>query len=145
MTPVFTMVGLPDAAVRESRERIRARDQQLQLLFSHPFSRRSEPCSGRKHKKRRLEFRITGMAYRNTRRERRSQARRTGRHADLRGVVIGRSCSSDQGRITGWCVRASPRRKSELIVPEENAREAAVVTGLDVYPVATLNQAWWSC
>jgi len=45
LTPAFTMVGLPDAAVRESRERIRAAINNCGFLLSHS-SRDSKPCPG---------------------------------------------------------------------------------------------------
>ena len=127
----FQTVGLPDAAVRESRQRIRAALQQLRLRSSaHHDHYQSGP--GR-YQEGRLWLRSAdghGHPWRLWR-------------ADQEGTD--RICD---GRRTfaGWrparCARSLPiavaaraKKIPNLIVPEVNAREAAVVAGVNVYPV----------
>src|ERR1044071_9817704 len=94
LSAVFTMVGLPDPAVRESRERIRAAINNCDFIF--PIHRVT-----------------VNLAPADIKKEGSSFALPIGVAARAHGV-------------------------KRLVVPEENAHEAAVVNGLDVYPVSTL-------
>ena len=49
------------------------------------------------------------------------------------------ACGLSKGRCQSRCRRV-PAESKRLLLPEENAQEAAVVTGIDVYPVAMLHK-----
>ncbi len=134
MMPVFTMVGLPDAAVRESRERIRAAINNCGFFF--PIHRVTVNLAPADVKKEGSSFDLPiaiGILGANGDLNR----------EELSDTLIVGELSLD-GRVrpikgalpVGVAARAHGVKR--LIVPEENAHEAAVVTGLDVYPVATL-------
>jgi len=135
LTPVFTMVGLPDAAVRESRERIRAAINNCNFFF--PIHRVTVNLAPADVKKEGSSFDLPiaiGILGANGDLKR----------EELSDTLIVGELSLD-GRVrpikgalpVGVAARAHGVKR--LIVPEENAHEAAVVKGLEVYPVATLN------
>jgi len=134
--PAFTLVGLPDASVREARERVRAAllnsglDFPLQRITANlaPTSvRKAGPgfdlaiavavlsASGQVPA---LEPGLTALC---------GELSLSGKLRPVRGVLAGA-----MGARTGGYRR--------LIVPEENAGEAALVHGLDVLPVGSLAQ-----
>jgi magnesium chelatase family protein len=136
MTPAFTMVGLPDAAVRESRERIRAAINNCGFFF--PIHRVTVNLAPADVKKEGSSFDLPiaiGIL---------------GANGDLKceelndTLIVGEL--SLDGRVRpvkgalSIAVSARARGVKRLMLPEENAEEAAVVTGLDVYPVATLRK-----
>ena len=132
----FYMVGLPDSAVRESRERVRAAIKNSGFAIPPtsitinlaPADLKKEGSGfdlaiaigilsayGSLHLKDLSEFLLIGEL---------------GLDGSLR-------------RVPGMlpiAVQARERGIGNLIVPAANAREAAVVEGLKVYPVETLNQ-----
>jgi magnesium chelatase family protein len=136
--PPVTIVGLPDAAVRESRERIRAAIQNCGHFF--PFQKT-----------------IINLAPADVRKE--------GASFDLPialGILGANGDLAEQHNLTHvLCVgelsldgRVRPIKGAlpiamlaregsirHLILPEENAQEAAVVSGVNVYPVADLRTA----
>jgi magnesium chelatase family protein len=135
LAPVFTMVGLPDAAVRESRERIRAAINNCGFFF--PLHRVTVNLAPADIKKEGSSFDLPiaiGIL---------------GANGDLRSelndtLLVGELSLDGRVRpIKGAlpiAVAARARGLRRLVVPAENAEEAAVVTGLDVYPVRSLKQ-----
>src|SRR5256714_5433196 len=134
MMPVFTMVGLPDAAVRESRERIRAAINNCGFFF--PIHRVTVNLAPADIKKEGSGFDLpiaVGIL---------------GANGDLKceslddTVIVGEL--SLDGRVRpikgalsiAVATRAGGARR--LLLPEENAQEAAVVRGVDVYAVGSL-------
>lgn len=137
-TPIITVVGLPDAAVRESRERIRAAIKNSSFFF--PF-----------HKT------VINLAPADVRKE--------GASFDLPIALGILGANGDLGNIEGLtdtlatgelsldgrvrsvrgvlpiAIKARENGIKNLLVPEDNAREAAVVTGVNVYAVSTLREA----
>jgi len=130
----FTTVGLPDAAVRESRDRIRPalRNCGYDIPPSHitinlaPADIRKEGSGfdlpmamgilgayGALTKKTITDFLLVG------------ELSLDGGLRAIRGALP-------------IAVEARARKINSLIVPESNAREAAVVSGVSVYPVKTL-------
>lgn len=133
--PMFTIVGLPDAAVQESKERVRAAIKNSGLLF--PGDRK-------------LTINLAP-----------ADTRKAGPAFDLPiavGLLVATGQISEESAagavfigelgldgsvrpVSGilpmalWA-RQSGRRK--LIVPHANTREAAIVGEIDVYPVHTL-------
>src|SRR4029078_9241471 len=136
--PPVTIVGLPDAAVRGSRERIRAAIQNCGHVF--PFQKTTinlAPADVRKEGAR-FDLPIAlGILAAN---------RALAETNNLIHVLCVGELSLD-GRvraIKGALPIAMLAREGSirhLILPEENAKEAAVVSGVNVYPVADLRSA----
>ena len=136
ITPAFTMVGLPDAAVRESRERIRAAINNCGFFF--PIHRVTVNLAPADVKKEGSSFDLPiaiGIL---------------GANGDLKceelndTLIVGELSLDGRVRpVKGAlpiAVSARTHGVKRLLLPEENAQEAAVVTGIDVYPVATLQK-----
>lgn len=134
MASSFTMVGLPDTAVRESRERIRASINNCGFFF--PLHRVTVNLAPADIKKEGSSFDLpiaVGIL---------------GANGDLNReelndvMIVGELSLDGQVRpVKGAlpiAVAARERGVKRLLVPEENAGEAAVVSGLKVYPVSTL-------
>ena len=122
----LTTVGLPDTAIRESRERIRAAIKNCGLEF--PFQN------------------ITvNLAPADVRKE------GSGFDLPIAVGILGTTGAVLKGALDGTIrpvrgvlpIAAAARQKGlrRLIVPLQNAREAAVVQGLEVYGVRTLVEA----
>ncbi|MGD8623967.1 MAG: YifB family Mg chelatase-like AAA ATPase, partial [Anaerolineae bacterium] len=131
--PSQTIVGLPDAAVRESSERVRAAIVNSGLI--HPRARLTINLAP-------ADLRKEGPAY--------DLPIAVGLllaseqvSADLSdaGLVGELSLDGDVRSVTGMlpmAVAAQERGLSTLYVPQANAAEAALVQGLEVIPVASL-------
>ncbi len=142
LTPNVTIVGLPDTAVRESRERIRAAISNSGYFF--PIQKITINLAPADVKKEGASFDLPialGIL---------------GANGDItNGQQIESTMSvgelSLEGRVRpvrGALSIALAAREAgvrHLLVPEENAREAAVVVGLDVYPVRDLREAATLC
>src|SRR5262252_1115012 len=133
-TPVFMMVGLPDPAVRESRERIRAAINNCGFFF--PIHRVTVNLAPADIKKEGSSFDLPiaiGILGANGDLNR----------EELSDTLLVGELSLD-GRVRPIkgalpiAVAARANGVQRLLLPEENAQEAAVVNGLDVHPVASL-------
>src|SRR6185312_10952017 len=133
-----TIVGLPDAAVRESRERIRAAINNTSFFF--PFHKTMINLAPADVRKEGASFDLPialGILGAN------------GDLAEAEGLtdLISVGELSLDGRvrpIKGALPIAILAREAlikYLLVPEENAKEAAVVNGINIYPVADLRAA----
>jgi magnesium chelatase family protein len=136
--PNVTIVGLPDAAVRESRERIRAAITNSSFFF--PFHKTVINLAPADVRKEGASFDLPvalGILGANG---------DLGNIQDLTGVLATGELSLD-GRVRPVrgvlpiAIRAREAEIKHLVIPEENAREAAVVNGVNVYPVSTLREA----
>ena len=136
--PPVTIVGLPDAAVRESRERIRAAVNNSAYFF--PFHKTTINLAPADVRKEGASFDLPialGILGANG---------DLGAEEGLTGVLTLGELSLD-GRLrpvrgalpVALCAREAGIRS--LILPEENATEAAVVSGVDVYAAASLRAA----
>lgn len=137
-SPSVTIVGLPDAAVRESRERIRAAIQNCSFFF--PFQKTTINLAPADVRKEGASFDLPialGIL---------------GAHGDLaeQHNLIHVLCVGElslDGRVRAIkgalpiAILAREGLIRHLILPEENAKEAAVVSGVNVYPVADLRSA----
>jgi magnesium chelatase family protein len=134
LAPAFTMVGLPDAAVRESRERIRAAINNCGFFF--PIHKVTVNLAPADVKKEGSSFDLpiaVGIL---------------GANGDIKRDELGDTLIVGELSLDGRvrpvkgalpiAVAARERAVRRLVLPEENAMEAAVVTGLDVHPVASL-------
>jgi magnesium chelatase family protein len=133
-----TIVGLPDAAVRESRERIRAAVNNSAFFF--PFHKTTVNLAPADVRKEGASFDLPialGIL---------------GANGDLGATeglpeVLSVGELSLDGRVRPVrgalpvAIRARDAGIKSLILPEENATEAAVVKGVDVFAVSTLRDA----
>jgi len=133
-----TIVGLPDLAVRESRERIRAAITNCSFFF--PFQKTTINLAPADVRKEGASFDLPialGIL---------------GANGDLaEGVglidVVAVGELSLDGRVRAIkgalpiAILARDAKIKHVIVPEENAPEAAVVSGVNIYPVADLRAA----
>jgi magnesium chelatase family protein len=131
-----TVVGLPDLAVRESRERIRAAITNCGFFFPiHKTTINLAPADVKKE----------GSAF-----DLPIAVGILGANGDLQReelddvLLIGELALDGRVRpVRGAlpiAVAAKRRGLKRLLLPAENAREAAVVSGLDVYPVKDLRE-----
>jgi magnesium chelatase family protein len=134
--PAFAVVGLPDASVKESRERVKAAIQNSGLEF--PFRRITVNLAP-------ADVRKEGSAYDLPIAIGLLSATGVIPAASLRGHVLLGELSLD-GRIKpikgalSIALAVQQAGMRSLLVPRENAAEAAVIQGVDVYPVETLPQ-----
>ena len=133
-----TIVGLPDAAVRESRERIRAAITNCAFFF--PFHKTTINLAPADVRKEGASFDLPialGILGANG---------DLGEAENLTDMLSVGELSLD-GRVRPIkgalpiALRARSSSIKHLLLPEENAKEAAVVTGVNVYPVADLRGA----
>jgi magnesium chelatase family protein len=136
--PSVTIVGLPDLAVRESRERIRAAVNNSAFFF--PFHKTTINLAPADVRKEGASFDLPialGIL---------------GANGDLDGGegltdVLSVGELSLDGRVRPVrgalpiALRARDAGIKSLLLPEENATEAAVVRGVDVYAAGTLRAA----
>jgi magnesium chelatase family protein len=133
-----TIVGLPDAAVRESRERIRAAIGNCGFFF--PFHKTTINLAPADVRKEGASFDLPialGILGAN------GDLNDAGNLTDM--ISVGELSLDGRVRpIKGAlpiAIRAREAQIKYLLLPEENAQEAAVVSGVEVYPVADLRGA----
>lgn len=133
-----TIVGLPDAAVRESRERIRAAITNCAFFF--PFHKTTINLAPADVRKEGASFDLPialGILGANS---------DLGEIEHLTDMLSVGELSLD-GRVRPIrgalpiALRARASSIKHLLLPEENAKEAAVVSGINVYSVTNLRQA----
>src|ERR1043165_1573502 len=136
--PTVTIVGLPDAAVRESRERIRAAISNCGFFF--PFQKITINLAPADLKKEGASFDLPialgilgangdlGFSEKIPDTISVGELSLDGRVRPVRGVL-------------SIALAAQEKGVKNLLVPEENASEAAVVQGVNVYPVRDLREA----
>ncbi|HXR99899.1 MAG TPA: YifB family Mg chelatase-like AAA ATPase [Pyrinomonadaceae bacterium] len=136
--PPVTIVGLPDAAVRESRERIRAAIQNCGHFF--PFQKTTINLAPADVRKEGASFDLPialGILGAN--------GALAEQHNLIHVLCVGELSLDGRVRpIKGALPIAMLAREGSirhLLLPEENAKEAAVVSGVNVYPVADLRTA----
>ncbi len=135
--PAFIMVGLPDTAVKESRERVKAAIVNSEYRFPMkvvvvnlaPASvKKAGSCFD-------LPIAIGVLAAAG------QVSRTTAREYVIAGEL---TLNGDVRPIKGALSLAVAAKRdgfSKLILPQANASEAAVVKGLQVFPIKTLTQA----
>lgn len=135
--PSFTMVGLPDASVRESRDRVRSAIRNSEFEFPpHRITVNLAPADVRKAGASfDLPIALGILA---------AQGIVTSRHVADR-VLLGElsldgSIHATRGVLS---IAAAARREglAGILLPAANASEAAIVSGLDVFPVSCLRDA----
>ena len=136
--PAFTMVGLPDASVRESRDRVRSAIRNSGFEFPpHRVTVNLAPADVRKAGSS-FDLPIAlGVLAATGRRH----AARRGRRAAARRAVARRRHPAGARRAAdrgGGAARTASRAAAARAAI---AREAAVVDGLELYPVRSLAEA----
>ncbi len=141
-SPPVLIVGLPDTAIRESRERIRAAITNSQFFF--PFHKTTINLAPADVRKEGASFDLPialGILGANG---------DLGSGENLANTICIGELSLD-GRVRpvrgalSIALRARENGIKNLILPEENGGEAAVVAGVDVYPVKDLREAAELC
>ncbi|NOT60025.1 MAG: YifB family Mg chelatase-like AAA ATPase [Acidobacteria bacterium] len=134
--PMITVVGLPDLAVRESRERIRAAINNSGFFF--PLYKITINLAPADVKKEGSAFDLPiAIGILGANGELKSE--------NLDDTMLVGELALD-GRVRSVrgalpiAIAAQKRGFRRLLLPAENAREAAVVSGLAVYPVADLRE-----
>jgi magnesium chelatase family protein len=133
---IVTVVGLPDLAVRESRERIRAAINNCGFFFPvHKTTINLAPADVKKE----------GSAF-----DLPIAVGILGSNGDLKReqlddtLLVGELALDGRVRATRGAlpIAVAAKRKGlkRLLLPVENASEAAVVSGIDVYPVKDLRE-----
>lgn len=137
-SPPVIIVGLPDTAIRESRERIRAAITNSSYFF--PFHKTTINLAPADVRKEGASFDLPialGILGANG---------DLGNFESLENTLSVGELSLD-GRIRpvrgalSIALRARENGIENLLIPEENAPEAAVVQGINVFPVCDLRQA----
>lgn len=133
--PAFEVVGLPDAAVKESRDRVRA--AMKNCGFDFPVGRIVMNLAPADKRKEGPIYDLPLLL---------SLLKASGQLAcnTDRAVFLGElSLSGEVRRVCGvlaMAVKAKEAGFKELFVPAANAREGAVIQGLNVYPVENVWQ-----
>ncbi len=134
---VTVIVGLPDAAVKESRDRVKTAIENS--AYKHPYGRTTINLAPADVKKEGPSFDLPialGILA--------ASEQVNARNLDHYWVVGELALTGDVRPVKGAlaiALSARKHRKKGLILPAANAAEAAVVAGLDVYPVKHLREA----
>lgn len=135
--PVVVVVGLPDTAVKESRDRVKTALENS--AFRHPYGRTTINLAPADVKKEGPSFDLPialGILA--------ASEQITPRHLEEYWVVGELALTGEVRPVKGAlaiALSARKHRKRGLILPAANAAEAAVVAGLEVYPVRHLRDA----
>lgn len=133
--PSFDIVGLPDAAVKESRDRVRAAIKNCGFKF--PVSRITVNLAPANRKKEGSIYDLPVLL---------SILKASGQlKADLETcVTIGEVALDGMLRevngVLALTITAAQNGVKSIFVPRNNASEAAVIEGIDVYPVDNIKQ-----
>ncbi len=135
--PYFTTVGLPDSAIKESRDRVTAAIKNSGFYF--PQTRVTVNLAP-------ADIRKTGSAFDLPIAIGIMAATNQVNLARLENAIVLGELALD-GNIRGIqgalpiAITAKDNGIKDLILPAENAKEAAIVEGVNVYPVASLSDA----
>lgn len=133
--PAFDIVGLPDAAVKESRDRVRAAIKNCGFKF--PISRITVNLAPADRKKEGSVYDLPVLL---------AILKASGQlKADLGGsVAIGEVALDGILRgvngVLAMTITAKENGIQNIFVPKDNATEAAVVEGINVFPVENVKQ-----
>src|SRR5215203_6174133 len=137
-SPTVLIVGLPDTAIRESRERIRAAITNSSYFF--PFHKTTINLAPAAVRKEGASFDLPiALAILGANGD-------LGNSGALENTLSVGELSLD-GRVRpvrgalSIALAARENGIANIILPEENAKEAAVVSGIDVFPVRDLREA----
>jgi len=135
--PAFELVGLPDAAVRESRERVRA--AMMNSGFAFPDDRLTVNLAPAERKKEGPAYDLP-MAVGIIAAKGEISAENLRDTAIIGELSLDGAVRSVRGALP-MAIAARAEGVKRLILPEANAREVSCVSGVEIYPVKTLRQA----
>ena len=137
--PAFSVVGLPDAAVQESRERVRAAI--VNSSYEFPSRRITVNLAPADLRKEGPSFDLPiALAFLLATGQVRDGANGRGPLAALGELGLDGSLRPVAGALA-VAQSLEARGVRGLVLPNGNAAEAALVPGLEVYPAATLSEA----
>lgn len=137
--PMLNIVGLPDAAVKESRERLRAAIKNSGLMF--PMSKRitiNLSPAGTKKEGTHLDLAMAlGLlvSAEDIYNEKISELIVLG-ELSLNGRV------NSAGRIASVLMALKKLNVRSVMIPKEDLKEAIIIEGIDIYPVKDLSEAY---
>lgn len=132
--PAFDIVGLPDAAVKESRDRVRAAIKNCGYKF--PVGRITVNLAPADHKK---EGSLYDLPVLLAILKASSQLKAEFSNSIFVGEVALDGMIRSVNGVLALTITAKENGYSEIFVPYDNANEAAVIEGIDVYGVKNLN------
>lgn len=136
--PRVNIVGLPDTAVKESKERVHSAiknsgytypDGKVTINLAPADIKKEGPCFD-------LPIALGILADSGQ-----LNARQLDEYCLLGELALDGKVRPIKGALPIALSLRNEKEKKKLILPYENASEAAVVAGVEVYPVNTLNQA----
>lgn len=136
--PAINVVGLPDAAVRESAQRVTSALSTSALAWADGVKTINLAPADLKKEGPRFDLPIALALAETAGAERIVDAER---YAIAGELALDGMVRPIRG-VLPMALEAKRRGRERLIVPAENAAEAAVVEGIEVYGVETLRQAW---
>ncbi|MBQ9748573.1 MAG: ATP-binding protein, partial [Clostridia bacterium] len=135
--PLFNIVGLPDAAIKESKERIKAAMNNSGYLFPDEEITINLAPADKKKEGSSYDLailvailRCAGVFPEELSLEDKCFVGELSLSGDLRGV---------RGALS-MCIAAKESGKRELYISADNAAEAAIVEGVTVYPVSNVRE-----
>jgi magnesium chelatase family protein len=136
MVPSFTIVGLPDGAVRESRERVMSAIKNCG--FKYPARKVTINMAPADVKKEGSSYDLP-IAIGLLVASQQIELERVDRFAIAGELSLDGAVKPVKGMLS-MAIRAREQGLEGIIVPAENAQEAAVADGLPVYPVTSLSE-----
>ncbi|MDR1190943.1 MAG: YifB family Mg chelatase-like AAA ATPase [Verrucomicrobiales bacterium] len=137
--PEFVVVGLPDAAVKESRDRVRTAVRNS--AYNHPEGKVTVNLAPADLRKAGPSFDLPmALGILTASRQCQPPASREGRYLAVGELALTGAVRRVKG-VLPIALLAKKLGFAALLVPEENAAEAAVVAGLRVFPVKNLRSA----
>src|SRR5262245_26264069 len=136
--PAIVLVGLPDAAVRESKDRVTTAI--ANSGFRWPRARTTVNLAPADLKKEGPSFDLP-IAVGMIAVAQGAEMPRLGRCLMAGELALNGTVRPVKG-VLPMAIEARRQRKKALIVPEANVREAAVVEGIEVYGVANLRETY---
>ncbi len=133
--PSFDIVGLPDAAVKESRDRVRAAIKNCGYKF--PVGRITVNLAPADHKK---EGSLYDLPVLLAILKASSQLKAEFSNSIFIGEVALDGMIRSVNGVLALTITAKENGFSEIFVPFDNANEAAIVDGIDVYGVKNLDE-----
>lgn len=134
--PAFNIVGLPDTAIQESRERVRSGITNSEFEF--PLKRITVNLAPADLRKEGPSFDLSiaiGVL---------AATKQISREKLLDYLFVGELSLTGEVRpvsgILSMAICAKSQKKKGFIVPKDNANEAALIQGLEVIPVTSLNE-----
>ena len=135
--PMFELVGLPDAAVREARERVRAAMQQTGFTF--PVARTTVNLAPADVKKEGPAYDLP-IALALLAASRQIDGSALPGRVVLGELALGGQVTQVRG-VLPMVISARTQGFAEALVPRGNAQEVACVDGIRIIPVASLREA----